>query len=259
MAQDAREGVSGPGISLPSRIVVSLRVGFVLALANVLCAAILGMAWVSSHAEPKTLSVTGSAKKELRSDLIVWDATISVNKPDLASAYDQLKTSSDKTLAFLKAGGVPDSQVQLLSIKVQKNFVRDGKGNLTDQISSFDLSQSVEVTSNDVDRVADLSRSATGLIKDGVLLESESPSYLYTKLADLKIEMLAEATRDATERARQIAENSGARLGALVDAKMGVMQINAIHSNDVSDSGNNDTSSLEKEITAVVSARFQLK
>lgn len=40
---------------------------------------------------------------------------------------------------------------------------------------------------------------------------------------------------------------------------MGVMQINPLHSTDVSHSGNNDTSSLEKEITAVVSAKFAVE
>ena len=71
--------------------------------------------------------------------------------------------------------------------------------------------------------------------------------------------MLAEATKDATARAGQIACNSGAVLGTVLDAKMGVMQINAIHSNDVSGSGVNDTMSLEKEISAVVTARFALR
>jgi hypothetical protein len=93
--------------------------------------------------------------------------------------------------------------------------------------------------------VAAASRKITELIQEGVVVESSAPTYIYTKLADLKIEMLAEATKDATARARQIAENSGARLGAIREARMGVMQINPVHSTAVSDSGNNDTSSLE--------------
>jgi hypothetical protein len=47
-------------------------------------------------------------------------------------------------------------------------------------------------------------------------------------------------------------------LGAIRDARMGVMQINPLHSTAASDTGNNDTTSMEKEITAVVSARFEL-
>ena len=126
-------------------------------------------------------------------------------------------------------------------------------------MSSYQLTQPVEVTSSDVDRVADTGRSITDLIRDGVQLESGPPRFLYTHMADLKIAMLAEATKDATARAQQIAGNSNAQLGAIIDAKMGVMQINAIHANDVSGAGVNDETSLEKEISAVVTARFGLR
>ena len=70
--------------------------------------------------------------------------------------------------------------------------------------------------------------------------------------------MLAEATKDATTRAQQIAGNSGSKLGSILDARMGVMQINPAHAYEASGGGQNDTSSFEKEITAVVSARFSL-
>src|SRR5262249_53542070 len=110
----------------------------------------------------------------------------------------------------------------------------------------------------DIDRIAAVASKVTALMKDGVMLESQEPSYIYTKLADLKIEMLADATKDAKARAQQIASNSGARLGSIREARMGVMQINPSHSNSTSGEGNNDTTSLEKEITAIVSARFQL-
>lgn len=252
-------GESNRGIALPSRVVVSLRAGFFLAIANVLCALILAGAWTRSHAQPKTITVTGSARKELRSDLIVWQATFSADQPDLPGAYRSLQDSADKTTAFLKSAGVPADQIELSSITVTKHFEHGPGGHVTDKISGYELSQSAQVTSADVSRIAGLSRSITALIKDGVLIVSEPPRYLYTKLAGLKITMLAEATKDAAERARQIAANSSANLGPIVDAHMGVMQINPIHSNAVSDEGNNDDTSLDKEITAVVTARFEVR
>jgi hypothetical protein len=75
----------------------------------------------------------------------------------------------------------------------------------------------------------------------------------------LKIDMLAEATKDATLRATQIVENANGKLGKLVEARMGVMQINPKGVTSVSDTGNNDTTSLEKEILAVVTVSFELK
>ena len=245
-------------INLPAKVVVSLRAGVVLAAANIVCVLILAWAYTSAKAQPKVISVTGSAKKVIQSDLIVWEARISVNDPDLHSAYERLTTTMQKTVAFLKSRGIAESEVQVSPIVTSKNPVRDANGRETDKVSSYDLVQTVQVTSSDVQRVADTARRSTELIRDGVMLESTPPRYLYTRLADLKVTMLAEATKDAAARAEQIASNSGAELGAIQDARMGVMQINPIHSNTVSDRGNSDTSSFEKEIMAVVSARFAL-
>jgi hypothetical protein len=256
---DAAPKEDGRSISLPARVVVSLRAGAVLAIANIVCVLIFSWAWVHVRADPKAITVTGSAKKALRSDLIVWTAKVSGTDEKLEAAYDTLKHSVDTTVAYLKSRQIAESQIKVGSIETHKHHERDAKGNELDKVSSYELTQPVEVSSGDVDRVADAARSVTELIKDGVLLESDAPRYLYTKLADLKITMLAEATKDATARAQQIASNSNATLGPVIDAKMGVMQINAIHSNDVSGSGVNDTTSLEKEISAVVTARFGLR
>jgi uncharacterized protein len=249
---------NGRQLPLPARVTVSVRAGAILALANIVCVLIFSWAWMHVKAEPKAISVTGSARKEIESDLIVWSAEISASDPQLQTAYANLKASLDKTVAYLTAQGIPATQMTIGSIAMQKHHARDAKGRETDVITSYELTQSVQITSDDVERISNVARTATDLIKDGVLLESDSPEFFYTKLADLKIEMLADATKDATNRAQQIAANSGARLGSILDARMGVMQINAIHSTDTSDSGVNDTTSRQKEITAVVSARFEL-
>ena len=79
---------------------------------------------------------------------------------------------------------------------------------------------------------------------------------LRTKLAELKIQMLAEASKDAHTRAEQIATQAKSRLGSLLTARMGVMQINPANSSEVSAEGNNDKTSLDKDVLAVVSATF---
>lgn len=246
-------------LALPAKITVSLRAGVMLALANVVCALILAGAWTKVRTPPETIKVTGSAKKQIVSDLIVWRSSVSVNEADLQKAYDALKVGTEKTRAYLTQHGVPEQGTTVLPIAIDKHYARDASGNPTDQVSSYNLSQTIEVTSRDVQKVADIARRITELIEQGVQIESQAPSYHYTKLADLKVTMLAEATKDATERARQIADNSGAQLGTIRTARMGVMQINPIHSNDVSGYGNSDTSSYEKEIMAVVGAEFALQ
>ncbi|MBI4970275.1 MAG: SIMPL domain-containing protein, partial [Candidatus Omnitrophica bacterium] len=80
-----------------------------------------------------------------------------------------------------------------------------------------------------------------------------------TGLGELKIEMLREATKDAKKRAEEIATSSGNKIGPIRSARMGVFQITPVNSYDTSDSGYNDTSSLEKRVTAVVKAEFAIQ
>jgi hypothetical protein len=114
----------------------------------------------------------------------------------------------------------------------------------------------LEVRSNEVEKIAKIARESTELINQGILIESIAPEYHYTKLGDLKIEMLAAAAKDAKERATKIAESTGSSIGSVRTARMGVLQITPADSNEVSDSGMNDTSALTKDITAVVNIGF---
>jgi hypothetical protein len=259
--------------SKPNRMVVSLQVGgFFFALANIICVAILAWTYLHIKLEPKTLEVKGSAKRAIQSDLISWSGSLVTRDADLVKAYDKLKADSDRVAAFIKAKGVPESEITFSSIQTSKIFAKEIVPQTaqpgqpapqplvieTHRIEEYVLTQSVTVESKNMDIVPEVSRSITSLIKDGVEIESDSPRYLYTKLAELKIDMLAEASKDATARATQVVNNANGRLGKLVEAKMGVMQINPKGSSATSAEGINDTTSFEKEITAIVTVRFEL-
>ena len=262
----------------PNRMIVSLQIGgFFFALANVICVAILASTYLSVKHEPRTLEVRGSAKKAITSDTISWTGSITARDVDLAKAYDKLKAHADLAAAFIKKSGIPDKEVIFSSITTSKILAKEivpavaPPGGIpagapipaptlapTNKVELYVLTQGISIESHDMDKVPGVSRNITSLIKEEVEIESGSPTYTYSKLSELKIDMLADATRDATTRATQIVTNANGKLGKLVEAKMGVMQINPKGVNDVSGTGNNDTTSLEKEILAVVTVRFVL-
>src|SRR6185295_15114313 len=93
-----------------------------------------------------------------------------------------------------------------------------------DQISAYVAEQRVTVISSDIPKVEKISREVTELLDKGIYVHSEAPLYIYTNLATLKIQMLAEASKDARLRAEQIASNTGSKLGGLLTARMGVLQ-----------------------------------
>jgi hypothetical protein len=230
--------------------------GVALAIGLVIASAIGGWAFVKGKRGDQAITVTGSARKRIKSDLVIWKAGVSYQAPVLSDAYRSLSESVPRVKSYLLGKGIPESQITISSISSQTLHSKNSDGEESAEISGYSLRQELEVRSNDVDKIAQIARQATELINQGILIESEAPQYHYTKLGDLKIEMLAEAAKDAKTRAEQIAKSTGSSIGSVRSARMGVLQITPADSSEVSDSGMNDTSSLDKDITAVVNIGF---
>ncbi len=203
------------------------------------------------------ITVTGSAKKQIKSDLIVWNGSFNVDSSTLNDGYRGLKEHNSKVIEYLKKKGLTEKDFTLSSISTSEVFEMLPNGTYSNRLIGYKLYQTVTIQSNDVDKIEEISRDSTDLINSGVNFQSQPPQYYYTKIADLKIDMIAEATKDAKNRADKIALNTGVKIGTLKSAKMGVFQITPQYSTDVSDSGMSDTSSLNKEITAVVTCDFE--
>ena len=232
--------------------------GVALAIGLVLASIICGWAFVKGKQGDQTITVTGSARKRIKSDLVIWKAGVSYQAPVLADAYRSLSENVPRVKSYLVGKGIPENEITVSSISSQTLHARDSDGQDTGQITGYSLRQELEVRSNDVDKIAKIAREATELINQGILLESMAPEYHYTKLGEEKITMLAEAAKDAKKRAEQVAESTNSSIGSVRTARMGVLQITPADSNDVSDSGMNDTSSLDKDITAVVNLSFEI-
>ena len=212
---------------------------------------------IKTRTQANIITVTGSAKKQIKSDYVTWRGSFSRQSANLSDAYTKLQADLDVVKAYLIHEGITESDYTVSSVNTQVNYALLPNGYMSSSIvESYRLYQDIELRSSDIDRITKISRESTKLIQDGVHFQSMPPMYFYTKIADLKIDMLALATRDARNRAQKIAENAGATLATLKTAKMGVFQITPINSNDVSDYGINDTSSIEKEIMSVVNCTF---
>ena len=228
----------------------------VLAVGLVVATMIGGWFFVKGKRGDQTITVTGSARKRITSDLVIWRSSISYQAPTLSEAYRLLTEAVPRVKAYMVSKGIAENQITVSSISSQTLHGRNSDGIETSEITGYTLRQELSVRSTEVEKIGQIAREATELINQGILIESMAPEYLYTKLGDLKIEMLAEAAKDAKRRAEQIAQSTDSSIGTVRTARMGVLQITAADSTDVSDSGMNDTSSLEKDITAVVNIGF---
>ncbi len=227
-----------------------------LAAGLIISSLILGWSYRGSKKADEAITVTGSAKRRISSDLVVWSAGVSVQSPQLADSYKQLSDNIPRIKQYLLGKGIPEDQMTVSSITTTTIKGRDSDGNETSEINGYSLSQQIEVKSTDVAKISQVARESTELINQGILIESGAPRYYYTKIGDLKVEMLGEAAKDAKERAEKIASSTGNSIGSVRSAKMGVLQITAADSTDVSDYGVYDTSTIEKDMTAVVNVSF---
>lgn len=242
-----------------NRVAANSIVAIIIVIGLIASAVILANTLVEVKGSGNRITVTGSAKQQITSDLIVWNGSFSAKSANLQEAYTQLESDKKKVLDYLLNQGVKKDQIVFTAVNTNICYVISPNGQYTSDIDYYDLYQTVTISSPDIEKVTDISRNATELINEGVQFQSQAPQYLYTKIADLKVTMLAEATKDARKRAEMIAENAGSKLGGLKYADMGVIQIAPQYSTEVSDYGMNDTSSLEKEITAIVHCEFEIK
>jgi hypothetical protein len=234
-----------------------LLAGLFLSVGLVLSAMVVARAWLKI-AESQTITVTGAARKNIKSDLIIWRGLFAAEGADLLTAQRKLKADLAKVESFFKDRGVTSYTIDPISIQELK---ARGKSDLevSDQTIGYRLSQNIQITSPEVERIARLDRETTVLVESGVVFTSFPPEYIYTKAAEAKIEMLAEATKDARARADQIASQGNRHISQLRSARVGVFQIAPLYSSMTSSEGMNDTTSFEKTITAVVSTSFSLK
>lgn len=235
-----------------------LNGGVAIALGLVISALVFGWFYSSSKSDD-SINVTGSAKRRIKSDLVVWKAGISYQSQTVADAYRAVTADIPKVKAYLVSKGVPESDMTVSAITTVTNRNTNQYGMETGEITGYTLTQEVLVRSTDVEKIAVIAREATELFNQGIVIQSGTPQFYYTALGDLKVEMLGEAAKDAKTRAMQIASNTGDSVGAVKSARMGVLQITAPDSTDVSDYGIYDTSSIEKDITAVVNISFRMR
>jgi uncharacterized protein len=203
------------------------------------------------------ITAKGSVQTNVESDLIVWSGNYTVEAETLLDA--QHKIQGDRVLVenFLRAAGVTSVIFKPIGIEEEKASQKSADGWVSQRTTGYSLTQTVSVESTNVDRLDKL--DTTPLLEQGVIFTVLPEQFIYTKADEAKIEMLAEATKDARARAERIAVQGGRAIACLHDADQGIFQITPEYSTETSWEGENDTTSRGKTITAVVTATFLLQ
>jgi hypothetical protein len=235
----------------------------IFGIAIVASSIFLGKAYTDRTKKEGEIRVTGLGKTDFSSDLIVWEGRFKAQNIDLKKAYLTLEKNKSTINQYLSKKGIDKEYLIYSAVKTTKKnkqmYASNGKY-MGEAFVGYELTQSVQIESNEVDTIEKISREITELLNQGVQFYSESPRYYYTKLAGLKIEMISKATEDARVRAEKIAEFSGGELDDLESAKMGIFQITGQNSTEnYSWGGTFNTSSRKKTASITMKLVYKVK
>ncbi|PVX52528.1 hypothetical protein C7377_0852 [Balneicella halophila] len=241
----------------------NIIIASIFGLAIIIAAYLLGDAYIQRSNPSGSVEVTGLGETNFTSDLIVWDGSFSRTSTDLSSAYSSLERDKQIITSYLTSKGIAPEELIFNAVQsreeTESKYSDDGKY-IGNRFLGYTLTQSLQVKSKNVEKVEKISREITELLNRGIGFYSQPPRYYYTKLADLKIELISKATADAKLRADMIAENSKGRLGDLISAKMGVFQITGQNSGeDYSWGGTFNTADKDKTASITVKLNYRIK
>ena len=232
-------------------------VAAILSLGLVVSALIGGRALEKVRSATDGVTVKGVAEKGITSDLATWRGTLSVRAGDTVDGYDKIQLHLTTTINFLLKQGITEDALDEGTINVSTQYKRDAKGQTTSEIEGYTLTQIFTVTTTDVSLAKRLAKESTQLIRQGIAFRSHAPSFYYTKLEDLKLDLLERAAENAQLRAERLAKSSDNRVANIISASQGIFQITQPNSTETASWGMYDTSTIEKKVRAVVTMRYR--
>ena len=208
----------------------ALRLGLLAALGLIAGGWLAGRGFVDARTVDRFVTVKGVAERTVQADVGLWPLSFVVGDDDLARAQNEIEADRRTVMRFLARHGIDSSMTELQSLEVMDTRTNPYGGS---QISSrFIITMTLIARSNEPARMRDMSQRVSELVDAGVVLTGggrgpfgSGPTFLFTRLNDLKPTMIAEATANARVAADQFAKDSRSRLGGIRRANQGVFEI----------------------------------
>ena len=207
----------------------------------------------------QSIVVKGKATQRVRSDRGHWSIAVIGKGETIQQSHATLAVGMERVAVFLTEQGFTDDEVNHGPISTTVHYDRDEEGNRTRVVVEYELSQRISVATDNVAMIADAAGKVTDLLKDGIFVIGGTPSYTYSKVGEVKVQILADAAADARLRAEQVTSNTGSMVTRVKDIRQGVIQITKPDSTRVTSYGVYDTSTIMKDVSVVVTVEFGIE
>jgi uncharacterized protein len=205
----------------------------------------------------RTITVKGLAEKSVEADFAMWNVSFRRAGTEFAQVQQQLVSDRDKVLAFLKARGFTEVELEVRPLNVKDLLAREFAQN--NQPFRFNGTGQVVVKTKRVAEVEKATLALDPLIQSGIQIAGEGdgptgPRYFLQGFNAVKGELLSEATKSAREQATKFAAEAGAKLGTLRSANQGAIRLSGDDGNE-----GDDGSSRMKRLRVVSTFEYALQ
>ena len=181
---------------------------------------LMGDGLVRMKQSDRAVTVRGLAEREATADLATWTIAYSAKAGDLQSAQSKVDNDTKAIREFFNSLGFKADDLQPTGANVSQ-YNENG-------VSTYTVKQRLSLRTTDIAKAQAAVKRQFDLVKQGVELEEGSGmAYTYTKLNDIKPEMIALATKDARKSAEQFAKDSGTDVGSIKSATQGYFEVTA--------------------------------
>jgi|TARA_R110001606_G_scaffold10898_7_gene47098 hypothetical protein len=209
---------------------------------------LLGDGLLRAKMADRSVTVRGLAEREVTANLATWTIAYSAQSTDLQSAQTDIDRDTTAITGFFKELGFKADALKPTGANVNQ-YSNNG-------IPQYTIRQRLSLRTDDIDKAQAAVARQFDLVRRGVVLEDGSGmSYTFTKLDEIKPEMVAEATKDARKSAEQFAEDSGTDVGGIKSATQGYFSID---SRDGDAGGYGVTDTPYKKVRVVTTVNFYL-
>lgn len=236
---------------IDQKLIPAAVLGGALAIGLIAGGALVGQGIVNARVGDRSVTVRGVSERNVVADLAVLSLRFTASGEELSAVQGQIDADLAIVRAFLKGQGYADDIVNLGRLEVTDTKNRDYAAQ--PGTPRYIMAQTVIVRTNDVARVAQTERALNDLVRQGVVLDFTAPTYVFTKLNDVRPAMIGEATASARTGAQKFAQDSGAALGPISRATQGSFEILAREDVDA------ESTSLNKRLRVVTTITYQLK
>lgn len=206
------------------------KCGLFSAIAIIVAAFVLRDGMVSTRQNAAFISVKGLAEKVITADFAVWVIPIRSSGDDLDVVRGKVDGDTAKIVSYLKKHDVAEGAIELGTIRVYDKMAQKYY-NENNKAKRFSAEQNIVVKSNDVLSIKKASQNVNELLNEGVVLSYDgysstyAPHYLFTKLNEIKPDMLSEAMKEAHKAAEHLLVSEGNKVGKIKRASQGMFSV----------------------------------